>query len=510
MVEQLGKYEILTRLAKGGMADLWLARARGVEGFERHVVIKRIRAEREQDPRMVAMFLTEARLAAKLHHNNIVQVHDVGLEDGKPYFAMEYVHGVDARQLLEVVHRRREMVPLEHVLAIVTSVAIALHHAHEQRAADGTQLEIVHRDITPGNVLIAFDGTVKIADFGIAKAMLGADGTTEPGVRKGKVPYMSPEQCVGATLDRRSDVFGLGILLYELTTARRLFKGGNDFKTMDAVVRGAIVPPSRHRELSPTLEAIILRALERDRDRRFASARALADALEAFAVERRVRTSQTRLAAYIGELFGERREPWVSEPLDPSVDFDGAAGSNDPLVIEPAILRVGDRTDVVTPLPPPPSVVLEWTDDDDDTPTRPLRRGWWIAAGLIAVAIVTIAIGFSTQLTVDRSPSPPPPTAPVAHATPPPAVAPLGHATPPPAVPPVAHAEPPPAVPTPQVQPPLPPTTLAKLAAPPRAIRTVTPRTVAPKTKKPRTKAHRTPKPNWNENSLFPNRTESP
>jgi eukaryotic-like serine/threonine-protein kinase len=294
--QELGKYEILKRLATGGMADLWLARAQGIEGFERHVVIKRIRAEREGEPRMVEMFLAEARLAAKLHHNNIVQVHDVGIEDGKPYFAMEYVHGVDVRQLLEVVHRRREMIPIDHVVTIGTSIASALHHTHERIGADRTPLGIVHRDITPGNVLIAFDGTVKVADFGIAKvAIHGVE--TEPGVRKGKVPYMSPEQCVGAPIDRRSDVFGLGILLYELTTARRLFKGGNDYKTMTAVVRGEIPIPSLHRaDLPPALEAIILRALERDRDRRYPSARALAEALDGFATEHRLRTSQASIS----------------------------------------------------------------------------------------------------------------------------------------------------------------------------------------------------------------------
>ncbi|MFN0249638.1 MAG: serine/threonine protein kinase [Kofleriaceae bacterium] len=202
-ITRLGRYEILKRLAVGGMAELWLARAEGIEGFQRHVVIKRIRAGRENDPVFVDMLLTEARLAAALHHNNIVQVHDVGVENGKPYFVMEYVHGADVRKLLAEVHRRNEMVPLEHVVSIICAAAIALHHAHEQLGPDRKPLGVVHRDVTPGNVLVGYDGNVKVLDFGIAKAMLRRT-ETQPGMLKGKAPYMSPEQCTGTVIDRRS------------------------------------------------------------------------------------------------------------------------------------------------------------------------------------------------------------------------------------------------------------------------------------------------------------------
>ena len=250
---KLGRYEIVKHLAQGGMADVLLARTVGIEGFERHVVIKRIRAEQARDRRYVDMFLDEARLAATLHHHNIVPVNDIGEEAGEYFFAMEYVHGEDVRALLTQLNKSRQHVPLEHAITIITAAAAGLHHAHEQRGPDRAPLDIVHRDVSPANILLGYDGGVKVADFGIAKA---AHRTTETrsGTLKGKVAYMSPEQCVGEAVDRRSDVFSLGIVLYELLTVRRLFKGENDFVIMTSLVHGQIPPPSNYRpDLPPEL-----------------------------------------------------------------------------------------------------------------------------------------------------------------------------------------------------------------------------------------------------------------
>ncbi|HEY5944430.1 MAG TPA: serine/threonine-protein kinase, partial [Kofleriaceae bacterium] len=237
---------MLRPLAKGGMAEVFLARAIGLGGFARHVVIKRIRVENGTDQKSIDMFLDEARLVASLHHRNIVQVHDVGEEDSKYFFVMEYVHGRDTRELLRHVKDAKQQVPLEHVITIVTAAAAGLHYAHEQRGADRKPLQIVHRDVSPGNILVAFDGGVKVVDFGIAKTE-DRSWDTQAGEMKGKVGYMSPEQCKALPLDRRTDVYMLGIVLYELCTVRRLFKGENRFDTMAQIVEGNVAPPSRHR-----------------------------------------------------------------------------------------------------------------------------------------------------------------------------------------------------------------------------------------------------------------------
>jgi serine/threonine protein kinase len=209
----LGRYQILKQLATGDVADVWLARASGLEGFTRHVVLKRIRAELASEERLVEAFLAEARIAGALHHQNVVQVHDVGEQDGAYYFAMEYVHGADVRELLSRIRERGEQVPLEHVIAIVTATAAGLHHAHEQRGPMGEPLGLVHRDVCPANILLGYDGSVKLVDFGMARAALRS-AKTASGVLKLKASYMSPEQCCGKTVDRRTDTFALGIVLY--------------------------------------------------------------------------------------------------------------------------------------------------------------------------------------------------------------------------------------------------------------------------------------------------------
>jgi serine/threonine protein kinase len=317
----LGRYQVVKRLAAGGMADVLLARTEGIAGFERHVVIKRIHAELLEEPRYVKMFLDEARLAASLHHHNIVQVNDIGEENGEYFFAMEYVHGEDARTLLVEASQRGETIPLEHVVTIIMAAAAGLHHAHEQRGMDGSPLHIVHRDVSPANILVGYDGAVKVADFGIALAAHRAE-QTQSGVLKGKVAYMSPEQCNCDPVDRRSDVFSLGIVLYELATVRPCFAGDNDFMTMSAIVGGKIDKPSSHRkDLPPKLEAIILKALARKASDRYQSADELRIALEAFAAEMQLRTSTSALADYMKKQFGTKALPWQEEDDEPEIEM---------------------------------------------------------------------------------------------------------------------------------------------------------------------------------------------
>src|ERR1043165_8205328 len=230
MGARLGRYTVLKRLVAGGMADVLLGRTDGIEGFERHVVLKRIRPEHAHDQRFIRMFLDEARVAANLHHRHIVQVHDVGEANGEYFIAMEYISGEEVRTLLQTASRTRAHVPLGYAVMIVSAAAAGLHYAHERRGADKRSLGIVHRDISPSNILVGYDGSIKVVDFGIAKA------ATQPETRgglKGKVSYMSPEQCRSDEIDRRSDVYSLGVVLYELATTTRLFKGENDYLVMD-------------------------------------------------------------------------------------------------------------------------------------------------------------------------------------------------------------------------------------------------------------------------------------
>ena len=292
------------------MADVLLARSDGIEGFERHVVIKRIRPELAGDRRFIRMFLDEARLAATLHHQNIVQVHDIGEEAGEYFIAMEYVHGEDTRRLLSSAARQRSHVPLGYALAIVSAAAAGLHHAHERLGSDRQPLDIVHRDVSPSNILISYDGAIKLVDFGIATASMRPE--TRSGSLKGKLSYMSPEQCSGAPVDRRTDVYALGVVLYELATTTRMIKGESDYLVMEQIVRGKIAPPqSRRAELPDALSGIILRALATDRERRYATADEMRIALEQFAWTAGLTAPASAIATYMRQQFGHRPEPWL-------------------------------------------------------------------------------------------------------------------------------------------------------------------------------------------------------
>jgi serine/threonine protein kinase len=300
---QLGKYHLLRRIAMGGMAELFLARATAIHGFEKLVVLKRILPQHAESDEFIRMFLAEARLAATLHHPNIVQVYDIGEEEGGCFFTMEYVQGQDLRKLVRAAYKADRALPLEHILHIVMGVAAGLNHAHEKIGLDGRPLGIVHRDVSPSNVLVTYEGGVKIVDFGIAKAA-SAQSATLAGTLKGKIPYMSPEQCRGESVDRRSDIFSIGTLLWELTTGSRLFTGENEFAIINRVAAGAVpLPTSVRPDYPPELEAIVMRALTADREQRYASALDLQIDLEDFAREARLPVSSARMAKFMRELF---------------------------------------------------------------------------------------------------------------------------------------------------------------------------------------------------------------
>jgi len=336
---RIGRYEVIGHLATGGMAQIYLARQTGLGSFERHVVLKTILRDRASDRRFVAMFLDEARLAATLNHQNVAQVYEVDQADGAYFMAMEYVHGENARAILETTSRRGWTIPLELATMIVSGAAAGLHHAHERRGKNGLPLNIVHRDVSPSNIMVGYDGSVKVLDFGIAKAEERATKTVG-GTIKGKYGYMSPEQCKGKAIDRRSDIFALGIVLYELTTLRRAFKGNDDFDTMKRIVSGDLMLPSVAVAGYPReLEAIVLTAMANDPDARFQTAQELIEALDAFAVRAKLTGSNTAMGRYMVQLFGSKREPWVG-----GGDGDAAGTGSD---AGPAPGAGDDHTDII-------------------------------------------------------------------------------------------------------------------------------------------------------------------
>ncbi len=337
----LGRYKVLRHLASGGMAELYLARAKGIEGFEKTVVLKQILAEFSHNDRFVQMFLDEARLAAMLHHPNIVQVFDIASSDDGYFFTMEWIHGHDARRIQKRAIELGRPLPLECALAIVIGAASGLHHAHEMRDDRGRWLGIVHRDVSPSNILVTFDGGVKVADFGIAKAATQQSAETRTGTLKGKISYMSPEQCRTETLDRRSDVFALGIVLHELTTGRRLYTGDGDFQIMESIVhRDATRPSSIIPDYPPALEQIVMTALSRNRDTRTPTAAALQRDLEKFAREEKLAVSSLELASLMRELFGE--ETFTPPPDSPAHALEPESATrptkrdSDPLLVTSA------------------------------------------------------------------------------------------------------------------------------------------------------------------------------
>lgn len=315
---RVGRYEVLAHVATGGMAQIYLARIAGAGAFERHVVLKTILPERASDHRFVTMFLDEAKLAATLNHQNIAQVYDVDQADGAYFMAMEYVHGENVRAMLETTIKRGIVIPFELAIHIVAGAAAGLHHAHERKGRTGQPLNIVHRDVSPANIMVGFDGSVKVLDFGIAKAEERATRTVGNTI-KGKYGYMSPEQCKGMPLDRRSDIFALGIVLYELTTQRRAFKGQDDFDTMKRIVGGEITRPSKLVPGYPMeLEAIVMTALANRTDQRFQTANEMLEALDTYAQRAKITGGANAMSRFMQLVFGARPEPWVTDGKTPS------------------------------------------------------------------------------------------------------------------------------------------------------------------------------------------------
>lgn len=305
---QFGKYTLLRRLAAGGMAEIFLALQRSAGGFEKLIVIKRILPAMNQDKAFIEMLLHEARVAASMSHPNIVQTFDVGQVDGTYFIAMEHIHGEDIRSIVRAMRKKvLSEFPMEHAIAITIGMCAGLAYAHERRDLEGRPLNLVHRDISPQNIVVTFSGDVKIVDFGVAKSSRQSGEDTKDGQLKGKVPYMSPEQAAGQNIDWRSDIFAVGVLLFELSTGKRLFKGASEFETLKLICEKEYPRPGDVRPGFPAaLDRIIMKALEKDREKRYQSAREMQSDLESFVREERIPVSQISLTQWMQSLFEDK------------------------------------------------------------------------------------------------------------------------------------------------------------------------------------------------------------
>ena len=303
-----GRYELLKRLAGGGMGEVYLARQRGIAGFQKLLVIKTLLPHLCNDDEFIAMFKDEARLSAQLIHPNICQVFEFDQSCGTYYIAMEYLRGEDLRRLWRTCAQKGAPLRVPLICRIVSDAAAGLDFAHSLRDTQGRPYGIVHRDISPQNVLVTFEGGVKIIDFGVAKAA-GRAQHTRTGALKGKYGYMSPEQVSGAAIDGRADIFALGIVLHELLTGRRLFKADSEVETLARVRECKVTAPS---QLDPRLPAgldpIVLKALAKDPARRFRTAQEFRLALEDWLIQGRMSASSAHLAEFLKEIFAERLE----------------------------------------------------------------------------------------------------------------------------------------------------------------------------------------------------------
>jgi serine/threonine protein kinase len=300
-----GKYLLLDRINIGGMAEVWRGKTFGAGGFERLVAIKRILPNIAEDDEFISMFIDEAKISVQLAHANVAQIYELGQISNSYFIAMEYIPGKDMRAIFDRGRKKSEPAPIPLVAYCVSKMCEGLDYAHRKKDQMGQDLNIVHRDISPQNILISYEGEVKVIDFGIAKAA-GKATKTQAGILKGKFGYMSPEQIRGLNLDRRSDVFAIGVCLYEMLTGERLFTGDSDFSVLEKVRKAEVEPPSKHnRRIPDQLEKIVLKALARDVDERYQYASEVGDDLQRFLITSDTIFGRKDLMQYMKSTFAE-------------------------------------------------------------------------------------------------------------------------------------------------------------------------------------------------------------
>jgi serine/threonine protein kinase len=344
---QLGKYELIKRVAVGGMSEIYLASQGGLSGFERAVILKCIREDLDTDREVLDMFLDEARIAACLKHPHIVHLYDVGEEQGIPFLAMEYIFGRDLMQISERARALGRDLPVQFVVKVMCSALAGLYYAHETAEFEDRPLRVIHRDVSPQNILVSFDGVPKLVDFGIAKAEARLSHT-QAGILKGKYAYMSPEQVRGRTLDHRSDQFSLAIVFYEILTSTRLFQRDTDYSTMEAVDTCEIPPIKVLRKDVPRRVVKVLRkATRRNPNRRFKNCkemeRALHKLLKGSAVEQTERMAEFMRTLFASEL--KARDRAIRE----------ADGDEREIILSSGFEMIDERATQISGIPPAPT-----------------------------------------------------------------------------------------------------------------------------------------------------------
>jgi eukaryotic-like serine/threonine-protein kinase len=304
----LGRYELLLPVAAGGMAMVWAARLKGSRGFQKIVAVKTMLPKLSEDPQFERMFLDEASLASRIHHPNVVEVLDLGEISGVLFIAMEWLDGVPLNQVMKAA-KSAAGIPVPVAIHILTHAAEGLHAAHELKDDEGAYIGLVHRDVSPQNILVGHDGFTKMVDFGLAKATALGDGATRAGQLKGKISYMAPEQIRGDPLDRRADVFALGVVLYAVTTGKHPFRRESEGATLFAISAPEPAPaPSRFMSYPSELEAVLMKAIAKDPDKRYGSALEFARALEQTLPEAERVHGGERVATFIKGLLGAQHE----------------------------------------------------------------------------------------------------------------------------------------------------------------------------------------------------------
>ncbi len=315
----VGRYTLHSRLAVGGMAEVWLARQTGPAGFQKDLVVKKILPHLATDPAFVEMFLNEARYAALLNHPNLVQIFELGEDTGNYFLVMEHVHGHSLRALLRRAQEDNTQIPLGVVARILADACEGLHHAHEAKDPRGQPMGLIHRDVSPDNLLVSYSGATKVVDFGIARAA-NAISSTRPGTFKGKLSYMSPEQFMSKPIDRRADIYALGIVLYELVTGSVPFRHQNDAELIHSVLYDPKNPMGSLRaNVPPELEQIVARAMARELTQRYPDARSLGHDLAVFAQHEKI--THNNVAVYLEALLPAAENKLPKAPVAPTVDL---------------------------------------------------------------------------------------------------------------------------------------------------------------------------------------------